>query len=57
MPGAFEVTAKKTERSGVAVLMHWMRNIIDQKGLDLGLPDVDTSGQDNKSPDIVIYEK
>jgi type I restriction-modification system DNA methylase subunit len=56
MPGPFEVTAKKTERSGVAVLMHWMRNIIDQKGLDLGLPDVDTSGQDNKSPDIVIYE-
>jgi type I restriction-modification system DNA methylase subunit len=36
--------------------MHWMRHIIEKKGLDLGLPDVDTSGTDRKSPDIVIYE-
>jgi len=36
--------------------MHWMREIIEQKNLGLGLPDVDTSGADRKSPDIVIYE-
>ncbi len=51
-----DATAVKTERSGVAVLMHWMREIIEQEQLDLGLPDVDTSGADRKSPDLVIYE-
>jgi len=48
--------AYKTERSAVAVLMHWMRNIIIEKNIDLGMPDVDTTGADRKSPDIVIYE-
>ena len=52
----YETTAYKTERSAVAVLMHWMREIIEQKQLDLGLPDVDTSGTDRKSPDIIICE-
>jgi hypothetical protein len=52
----FEISAHKTERSAVAVLMHWMREIIEQKNLDLGLPDVDTSGADRKSPDIIICE-
>jgi len=33
-----------------------MREIIEKKGLDLGPPDVDTSGADRKSPDMVIYE-
>jgi len=56
IPSPFETTAYKTERAGVAVLMHWMREIIEQKNLDLGPPDVDTSGADRKSPDIVIYE-
>ncbi len=56
IPSPFEVTATKTERSAVAVLVHWMRQIIDREGLDLGLPDVDTSGADRKSPDVVIYE-
>lgn len=56
LPGPFEPVAYKTERSAVGVLMHWMRQIIEEKGLDLGMPDVDTSGQDRKSPDIVIYE-
>jgi len=40
----------------VAKLAHWMSDIIERKGLDLGLPDVDTSGTDRKSPDMVIYE-
>jgi len=56
IPSAFDTTVSKTERSGVAVLMHWMRNIIEEKNLDLGFPDVDTSGADYKSPDIVIYD-
>jgi len=56
IPSPFNPSAYKTERSAVAVLMHWMREIIEQKNLDLGLPDVDTSGADRKSPDIVICE-
>jgi len=56
IPSHFDTTAYKTERSAVAVLMHWMREIIEQQNLDLGLPDVDTSGADRKSPDTVIYE-
>ena len=56
IPSAFSPITTKTERSAVAVLMHWMRQIIETKNLDLGLPDVDTSGADRKSPDTIIYE-
>ena len=56
IPSPYDATSRKTERSAVAVLMHWMREIIEQKKLDLGLPDVDTSGADRKSPDIIICE-
>ncbi len=56
IPSPFGTIDHKTERSGVAVLMHWMRNIIEGKGIDLGLPDVETSGEDRKMPDTVIYE-
>jgi type I restriction enzyme M protein len=56
IPSPFETTTTKTERSAVAVLMHWMRQIIERENLDLGLPDVDTSGADRKSPDTIIYE-
>jgi len=56
IPSPFDTIDHKTERSGVAVLMHWMRNIIEEKGLDLGLPDVETAGSDRKMPDTVIYE-
>ena len=56
IPSPYDATSWKTERSAVAVLMHWMREIIEQKQIDLGLPDVDTSGTDRKSPDIIIYE-
>lgn len=45
-----------TERSDVAILMRWMCDIIAKKNLDLGKPDVDTSGGDKKSPDMIIYE-
>jgi type I restriction-modification system DNA methylase subunit len=56
IPSPFDTSTTKTERSAVAVLMHWMRQIIESKNLDLGLPDVDTSSADRKSPDTVIYE-
>ena len=46
----------RTERSGVAILMAWMREIIERNNLDLGLPDVETGGTDRKMPDLVIYE-
>lgn len=52
----FDMSTHKTERSGVAVLMHWMRNIIEKNNIDLGLPDVETGGQDIKFPDTVIYK-
>jgi type I restriction enzyme M protein len=52
----FDTSAHKTERTAVAILMHWMREIIKEKNLDLGLPDVETSGDDRKMPDTVIYE-
>ena len=44
-----------TERSAVAVLMSWMREIIEKHNLDLGLPIVETAGRDNKFPDMEIY--
>jgi type I restriction enzyme M protein len=56
IPSPFGVTVHKTERTAVAVLMHWMREIIGKENLDLGMPDVETSGADRKMPDTVIYE-
>ena len=56
IPSPFGVTAHKTERTAVAVLMHWMREVIERKNLDLGLPDVETLGDDRKMPDTVICE-
>jgi len=56
IPSPYDSTAHKTERSAVAVLMSWMRQIIEDKNLDLGMPDVETSSADGKMPDMVIYE-
>ncbi len=56
IPSPFGMTAHKTERTAVAILMHWMREIIEHNNLDLGLPDVETSSDDRKMPDTVIYE-
>ena len=52
----FDVSVHKTERTAVAILMHWMREIIEKRNLDLGMPDVETSGEDRKMPDAVVYE-
>jgi hypothetical protein len=56
IPSPFGVRAHKTERTAVAILTHWMREIIQKKNLDLGMPDVETVGDDRKMPDVVIYE-
>lgn len=52
----FDKSVHKTERTTVAILMYWMRQIIEDENLDLGLPDVETGGTDRKMPDLVIYE-
>ena len=52
----FDTKARKTERTAVAILMSWMRNIIENKNLDLGLPDVEISTPGRRYPDLVIYE-
>lgn len=57
MENILDVSIRKTERSACAVLMAWMREIIDKEKIELGYPDVDTSSTiDTKYPDIVIYE-
>lgn len=56
IPNPFETISHKTERTGVAILMHWMREIIKEKDLYLGPPDVETSNTDGKFPDTVIFE-
>lgn len=56
IPSPFEFDVKKTERTAVAILMYWMREIIEKENINLGFPDVDTIGKDIKLPDIVIYE-
>ena len=52
----FDKTVHKTERTAAALLMHWMRQIIEDEKLDLGYADVETGGTDRKMPDLVIYE-
>lgn len=44
-----------TERSAVAILMSWMREIIEKHKLDIGLPIVETAGSDNKFPDMETF--
>jgi len=56
LPTPFEITVHKTERTAASILMHWMRQIIEEENLNLGMPDVETIGADEKMPDIVIYE-
>ncbi|HEC79178.1 MAG TPA: SAM-dependent DNA methyltransferase [candidate division WOR-3 bacterium] len=56
IPSPFDEDVHKTERSAVAVLMHWMREIIEKEKIDLGLPDVEAGAKDRKFPDTVIYE-
>jgi len=57
VPSPFDTTIHKTERAAVAIVMHWMREIITNQNLPIGMPDVETTSVDRKSPDIVIYER
>ena len=57
VPSPFDTTIHKTERTSVAIAMHWMREIVAKQNLPIGMPDVDTTAMDRKSPDIVIYER
>lgn len=52
----FDVSSHKTERTAAAILMHWMRNIIEENHIDLGFPDVETISADGKMPDFLICE-
>lgn len=54
IPNPFEPSVHKTERSGVAVVMHWFRDIIEEQNIDLGLPEVETGGSDDNFPDTII---
>lgn len=45
----------KTEKTGTAILMAWMREIIERNNIDLGLPDVETKGG-GRYPDTLIYK-
>lgn len=57
LPAAFSgETTRKTERTAVATMIYWMRDIIQDKNLEIGLPDVETIGDDRKMPDAVLYE-
>ncbi|MBI4333616.1 MAG: SAM-dependent DNA methyltransferase [Chloroflexi bacterium] len=56
IPSPFEAVGHKTEWTATAILMHWMRGIIQKRSLALGMPDVETIGADKKKPDLVIYE-
>ena len=55
IPSPFDSTLHKTERSAVSILVHWMRNIMDENNIDLGPPDVETVDKKRKMPDTVIY--
>jgi len=39
LPTPFEITVHKTERTAASILMHWMRQIIEEENLNLGMPD------------------
>jgi len=56
MPGAHNPSIKMTERASVALLMHWIRNLIKEKNLGLGCANVETISDDRKMPDLVITE-
>lgn len=56
IPVPYGATAGKVERTTAAILMHRMRQTSEERNLDLGLSDVETSGTDRRMPDPVIYK-
>jgi type I restriction enzyme M protein len=53
----YEKIAHKTERTNNQKLVQWMNEIIQEKHLNLGLVEQETSGADRKQPDIVIKKR
>ena len=50
----YEKIAHKTERTNNQKLVQWMNEIIQEKHLNLGTVEQETSGADRKQPDVVI---
>ena len=48
----YEKIARKTERTNNQKLVQWMNEIIQEKHLQLGVVEQETSGPDRKQPDI-----
>ncbi len=53
----YEKIARKTERTNNQKLVQWMNEIIQEKHLQLGIVEQETSGPDRKQPDIVIKKR
>ncbi|MEW6374755.1 MAG: N-6 DNA methylase [Thermodesulfobacteriota bacterium] len=53
----YEKIARKTERTNNQKLVQWMNEIIQEKHLQLGVVEQETSGPDRKQPDIVIKNR
>jgi len=53
----YEKIAHKTERTNNQKLVQWMNEIIQEKHLNLGSVEQETSGADRKQPDIVIKKR
>ena len=53
----YEKIARKTERTNNQKLVQWMNEIIQEKHLQLGVVEQETSGPDRKQPDIVIKKR
>lgn len=50
----YEKIAHKTERTNNQKLVQWMNEIIEEKHLNLGSVEQETSGADRKQPDVII---
>lgn len=53
----YEKVAHKTERTNNQKLVQWMNEVIQEKHLQLGSVEQETSGADRKQPDVVIKKR
>ena len=53
----YEKVAHKTERTNNQKMVQWMNEIIQEKHLNLGTVEQETSGVDRKQPDIIIKKR
>ncbi|MFH1561788.1 MAG: hypothetical protein ABID04_04410, partial [Patescibacteria group bacterium] len=54
-PNPFEVTIKKTERTGNQKLVEWMNQVIKEENLNFGQAEQETVGSDQKQPDVILF--